>query len=27
LGAVTRTAPARELLDDPSVRAAYLGGS
>ena len=26
LGVVTRTAPARELLNDPSVRAAYLGG-
>jgi branched-chain amino acid transport system ATP-binding protein len=25
LGRVTRSAPARELLDDPSVRAAYLG--
>jgi branched-chain amino acid transport system ATP-binding protein len=25
LGRVVRTAPARELLDDPSVRAAYLG--
>jgi branched-chain amino acid transport system ATP-binding protein len=25
LGLVTRSAPARELLDDPSVRAAYLG--
>jgi branched-chain amino acid transport system ATP-binding protein len=26
LGRVTREAPARQLLDDPSVRAAYLGG-
>ncbi len=26
LGRVARTAPARELLDDPAVRAAYLGG-
>ena len=25
LGFVTRSAPARELLDDPAVRAAYLG--
>jgi branched-chain amino acid transport system ATP-binding protein len=25
LGTVTRSAPARELLDDPAVRAAYLG--
>jgi branched-chain amino acid transport system ATP-binding protein len=25
LGRITREAPARELLDDPSVRAAYLG--
>ena len=27
LGRVVRTAPARELLDDPAVRAAYLGAS
>lgn len=26
LGRVVRTAPARELLHDPAVRAAYLGG-
>lgn len=26
LGAVTRSAPARQLLSDPAVRAAYLGG-
>jgi branched-chain amino acid transport system ATP-binding protein len=25
-GAIVKSAPARELLDDPSVRAAYLGG-
>ncbi|MQY02244.1 ABC transporter ATP-binding protein [Actinomadura macrotermitis] len=25
-GAVVKSAPARELLDDPQVRAAYLGG-
>ena len=27
LGKVTRSAPAKELLDDPSVRAAYLGSA
>ena len=27
LGRVVRTAPARELLADPAVRAAYLGGA
>ncbi len=25
-GTIARTAPARELLDDPSIREAYLGG-
>ncbi|MBM4393329.1 MAG: ABC transporter ATP-binding protein [Deltaproteobacteria bacterium] len=25
-GSIARTAPARELLDDPSIREAYLGG-
>jgi branched-chain amino acid transport system ATP-binding protein len=25
-GRVVKSAPAHELLDDPSVRAAYLGG-
>jgi branched-chain amino acid transport system ATP-binding protein len=27
LGKVVRSAPARELLADPAVRAAYLGGA
>ena len=27
LGRITRTAPARDLLEDQSIRAAYLGGA
>jgi branched-chain amino acid transport system ATP-binding protein len=25
-GEIVKTAPARDLLDDPQVKAAYLGG-